>query len=76
MIYDDGWFRISGVNRCGKKSSHYFFKDEPIHVLSSGMYKEKVDYTKRQSNNSRKCKVCLNILTAYSNIGLENRCYA
>jgi len=73
MIYPDGWFRVNGNCRNGRKSAHYFFKDKPIHVLTSGLFKEEPDYSQRYSNNGRKCKKCLNILSSYSNIGLENR---
>jgi len=73
MNFDDGWFRISGMSTNSRKMAHYFFKDNPLHVLKNGLFKESVDYNKRHSHNGRKCKLCLNIIEAYSKIGLENR---
>jgi len=72
-IYDNGWFRLTGLCRNGKKTAHYFFNDKPIHVLKTGLFKEEPDLTKRYSHNGYQCKICLNILQAYSKIGLENR---
>jgi len=76
MIYDNGWFRISSVNKCGRKSAHYFFNDKPLHMISSGLYKETIDFSNRHVSEGRKCKTCQNILTAYSKIGIANRCTA
>jgi len=73
-IYDNGWYRVSGMCRNGQKLAHYFFNDKPIHVLTSGLFKDTIDFTNRHSNNGRKCKKCINTLEAYSKIGLENRC--
>jgi len=73
MIYDNGWFRVMGLSRNGKKHAHYFFNDKPIHSLKTGLFKEEADYSKRYSSNDKKCKKCLTILTAYLKIGLENR---
>jgi len=74
MLYDNGWFRVAKMNRRGRQNAHYFFNDEPIHVLKTGCFKEKIDHTKRYSNNGKKCKTCLILLQTYSKIGLENRC--
>jgi len=73
-IYDDGWFRIIGYSRTGRKQAHYFFNDKPIHLIKSGSFKEEIDHSNRYSSNSKKCKVCLNIIESYRNIGLEHRC--
>jgi len=73
MQYDNGWFRVSGMTRNSRKTSHYFFNDKPIHVLSSGLFKQQVEYDKRYSNVTNKCKKCIIILHTYSKIGLENR---
>jgi len=72
-IFDNGWFRITGLCRNGRKTAHYFFNDKPIHVLKDGLFKQGIEFDKRYSNNGRKCKKCLHILASYSNIGLENR---
>jgi len=72
-IYDNGWYRVTGNCRNGRKTAHYFFNDKPVHVLTSGLFKEEPNYSTRYSNRGRKCKKCLNILETYSNIGLENR---
>jgi len=61
-----------GLCRNGKKHTHYFFNDEPIHSLKT-VFKEEEDYSKRYSSNVSKCKRCIQILQAYSKIGLENR---
>jgi len=71
-IFDNGWFRVNGMCRNGRKSAHYFFNDKPIHSLRNGLFKEEVDFTKRYSNNGYKCKTCIAILNSYDN--LENRC--
>jgi len=73
MIYDNGWFRVMGLSRNGKKHAHYFFNDEPIHSLKTGLFKEEEDYSKRYSSNVSLCKKCLNIIASYSKIGLQNR---
>jgi len=73
MIYDNGWFRVSGNNKCGRRTSHYFLDDQPLHAISSGLYKETIDISQRHLSEGRKCKTCLGILTAYSKIGIENR---
>jgi len=73
MIYPNGWFRVSGMTRNSRKTSHYFFNDKPIHILTSGLFKQSVEYDKRYSNVSNKCKKCIIIIETYSNIGLENR---
>jgi len=74
MMYDNGWFRITGNCRNGRKKAHYFFNDRPIHVLTSGLFKEEPDFNLRYNSDGIKCKKCLNILNAYSKIGLQNRC--
>jgi len=68
-IYDNGWYRIIGIKI---NHAHYFFNDKPIHCLNAGPYA--VDYSKRFTSNRRLCKRCINILQAYSKIGLQNRC--
>jgi len=73
MIYPDGWFRVTGLTRNGRRTAHYFFNDKPIHILYNGLYKENVDHTARQFSTGRKCKKCIVILETYSNIGLKNR---
>jgi len=73
MLYDNGWFRVSGMTRNSRKTAHYFFNDKPVHVLSAGLFKQEVEYDKRYSSRGRKCKKCLIIIETYSNIGLENR---
>jgi len=73
MLYDNGWYRISGMCRNGRKTAHYFFNDKPIHALRSGLFKEDPNIDKRYSSNGYQCKKCLDILQAYSKIGLENR---
>jgi len=73
MLFDNGWFRVTGMCRNGRKTAHYFFNDQPIHVMKNGLFKEEPDFTQRYSNNTNKCKKCLSILQAYSKIGLENR---
>jgi len=72
-IFDNGWFRVSGMTRNGRKTAHYFFNDKPIHILTTGLYKESIDHTLREISTGRKCKKCIIILETYSNIGLENR---
>jgi len=72
-ITDNGWYRVTGNCRNGRKTAHYFFNDKPIHVLTSGLFKDNIDFSNRYSNNGRKCKKCLLILKAYSTIGLQNR---
>jgi len=74
LIFDNGWFRIERVGANGVKRSHYFFNDKPIHSFKTGLFKEDPDFTKRYSFDTNKCKKCLNILQAYSTIGLQNRC--
>jgi len=72
MIYDNGWFRICGVPR---KMVHYFHNDKPIHVLKHGVMNDLIDCSERYSfEGGRKCKTCMNILTAYSKIGIAKRC--
>lgn len=67
-IYPDGWYRILGSTAI----IHYFFKDKPIHAVKYGNFE--TDYSKIYVYGSgRKCKRCIEILSAYSNIGLENR---
>lgn len=69
-IYDNGWYRIIGI-KSRSAGSHYFFNDLPIHLLNHGNFV--TDYSKRYADNKRCCKKCLEILKAYSTIGLENR---
>jgi len=71
MIYDNGWFRITGVCKQGRKLAHYFFNDEILHTVK--VFKEEPDYTKRYSSEGRKCKRCEQIIHAYRFIGLNNR---
>ena len=71
-IYPNGWYRITGLSKQGRKSAHYFFNDAPIHILKQ--FKEIPDFTKRYLNDGRKCKRCEQIINAYRFIGLENRC--
>jgi len=71
--YDNGWYRINGMCRNGRKNTHYFFNDKPIHVIKHGLFKEEPDLTKRYLSAGRQCKICISILKAYSTIGLENR---
>jgi len=73
MQYDNGWYRVHGMCRNGRKTAHYFFNDKPIHALSEGVFKQQVEYDKRYSNLGRKCKKCLMILDTFSKICLENR---
>jgi len=68
-IYDNGWYRIVGITR---SNTHYFFSDKPIHALKYAMGYS-ADFDKRYASNGRKCKRCINILKAYSKIGLQNR---
>jgi len=68
-IYDNGWYRIIGIKI---KHAHYFFNDEPLHVLNHGVLAN-IDYSKRFTCNRRLCKRCISILQAYSKIGLQNR---
>jgi len=72
-MFDNGWFRITGLSQSGKKSAHYFFNDEPLHVIKNGLFKEEPDFNKRYSHNGRKCKLCETIIHAYRFIGLDNR---
>jgi len=73
MIFDNGWFRVVGMCKNGRKTAHYFFNDVPIHVLRTGLFKEAPDITKRYSSDGYQCKKCHSILEAYSKIGLQNR---
>jgi len=68
MIYDNGWYRVIGIKQ---KHSHYFFNDQPLHVLKHGSLEE-FDCSRRYIFETRKCKTCLIILDSYSD--LENRC--
>jgi len=70
MIYDNGWYRVSNTHN---KIAHYFFNDKVLHTLKHGVLDDEIDCEKRYSyENSRKCKVCLNILETYQD--LKNRC--
>jgi len=73
LIYDNGWFRVMGLSRNGKKHTHYFFNDKPLHTLKTGLFNEEADFSKRYSSTVSKCKKCMIIIAAYSNTGLENR---
>jgi len=67
-IFDNGWYCIkSSTYIC-----HYFFNDKPIHKLNHGLIGN-TDYSKRYPADHKNCKRCIDILRAYSKIGLENR---
>ena len=69
-LFDNGWYHIIGGQ--GGRHTHYFFNDKPLHVLNFGQFP--IDCSKRYANECNKCKFCINILKAYSKIGLQNRC--
>ena len=72
-IRDNGWFRINGIGANGRKRTHYFFNDKPIHSFKTGLFKEEPDFNKRYSHHGLKCKRCEQIIYAFRFIGLENR---
>jgi len=75
-IYDDGWYVIQGIKSRKVCNCHYFFKDKPIHNIRNHSFEIDLSIRHAISENeeNRPCKVCLDILRAYSKIGLENRC--
>jgi len=73
-IYDNGWYYIVGIKARRNCNVHYFFNDNPIHILKQFHFE--TDFSKRYTlpeKDQRRCGRCLAILQTYSKIGLENR---
>jgi len=75
-IRDNGWYFIRGISR-GKRVCHYFFDDKIIHNIYT-KYGENSITTIRSCpdiSKAKPCGVCLQILTAWQKVGLENRTF-
>jgi len=75
-VHDNGWYFIRGISK-GKRTCHYFFNDKIIHniYVRGGGFDTKFTTMRvcYDISKAKPCKICLQIMTAWQKVGLENR---